>query len=194
MFTVKATHISTRYKHHCIHAYESKFIQTLFFCCINSHQNSFLGHAALTAWATVIKAESSTFVSVIETGPQKCVRVHVCERVRLKLMLMAVSGHFRTSLTFTEGKEEWWKNGDSGRVGRMTSVSVHSVYTCSLPPELRQDVKPFCSVLMEVFHRLCMCVYSFSRHHLVHGGCKFVLRVPLYTFALSAIPSTPPYP
>lgn len=41
-------------------------------------------------------------------------------------------------------------NGDTGREGRMTSVSVRSVYTCSCPPELSQVVKPFSSVLMGV--------------------------------------------
>lgn len=73
----------------------------------------------------------------------------VRKRVRLKRMLMGVGGHFRTGLIFTKGKEKWRKN-DTGSEGRMTSVSVRSVYTCSLPPELRRDVKPFSSVLVGV--------------------------------------------
>lgn len=75
---------------------------------------------------------------------------------------------FCRSLTFTEGKEERWKNGDTGREeGRMTSVSVPSVYTCSLPPELR--VMPFSSLLQGgVSASVPVCSYF---HHSCSQTC-----------------------
>lgn len=92
---------------------------------------------------------------------------------------MGVSGRFRTSSAhFYRGKGGEMEGWDTGWEGRMTSVSVRLVCTCSLPPEPRPELCLSALFSWECVS-ICACVCIRSDLSSSWACTEFLLPMPL---------------